>query len=407
MAEIKPFAALRPKPDLADQIAAPPYDVLSSSEARAMAADNPLSFLHVSKAEIDLDPSIDAHDPRVYRQAQSAFHRLIKQGALEQDDRPHLYVYRQTMGDRSQTGIVAAVSCADYENRVVRRHELTLQAKENDRLQHIEALSAQTGPAFLFYPPNQAVARVVQKAAAAAPQVDLTAADGVRHTVWTIHEQGEMEAVVSAFQEMGPLYIADGHHRTAAAVRVWKNRQSGPDKASAYFLAVSFPWDQLKILPYNRAVRDLNGLTAEKFVEAMERLGSWEAAENGVAARHDLRVFLSGKWHRFRWRADLPAQEDEAGRLDVALLQKHVLTPLLGIDNPRTSPKISFLGGIRGPGMLEDAVKSGEFALAFSLCPVTAQDIMAVVDKGGVMPPKSTWFEPKLRDGLFSYLIEA
>jgi uncharacterized protein (DUF1015 family) len=407
MAIIKPFLALRPEPPMASKICALPYDVLTSDEARAAGQNNPLSFLHVSKPEIDLEPGIDPYSEAVYQKGRANFRRLIGDKALRQDSSPCYYLYRQVMGTHSQTGIVAVVSCEDYDRSVVKKHEMTIAKKEDDRVRHIEALNAQTGPAFLIHRRSKPIAGLIAARTAETPEVDFTADDGIRHSAWTVSSPVEIGLLEGEFARMTELYIADGHHRSAAAVRIWKTRQSSAAQPSAYFLAVIFSDDQLQILPCNRIVRDLKGLSSSAFVEQLQQLGSWQTHPNGrPSGQHEIGVFLDGEWHVMKWREELVAREDRVGRLDVALLQKYVLAPLLGIDNPRTSSRISFPGGIRGTVELEKAVRSGRYEVAFSLFPVKVGDVMAIVDQGGMMPPKSTWFEPKLRDGMFTHLLE-
>lgn len=407
MATVKPFSALRPRPELAAQVCAPPYDVLSSEEARLQAGVNPLSFLHVSKPEIDLGPGVDPYSDVVYQTGRKNFQCMIGDGVLRRDPRPCYHLYRQIMGGHAQVGLVAAVGCQDYADQVVKQHELTLARKEDDRVRHIETLGAQTGPAFLVYRANPAIAALIEACLGEPPEVDFTADDGVRHSAWTVGAPEKIDALDQAFAGLRELYIADGHHRTAAAVRIWKTRAGSGRPSAAGFLAVLFPHDQVQILPCNRLVRDLQGRSASAFADELRKLGSWQAQGDGRPSRpHEIGVFLDGRWHRFGWKDAMVRAEDRAGRLDVALLQKHVLAPLLGIDNPRTAPRISFAGGIRGTGELEKAVRSGEFAVAFSLHPVQVEDVMAIVDQGGMMPPKSTWFEPKLRDGMFSLMLD-
>jgi uncharacterized protein (DUF1015 family) len=405
MAFIKPFAALRPKPELASKICELPYDVMSSEEARGMAKGNPLSFLHVSKPEIDLDPSIDVHDSRVYDKGRENFIRMIKEGNLVRDTAPCFYLYRQVMGTHSQVGLVAAASCEDYERDIIKKHELTRPDKEDDRVRHIEILNSQTGPVFLSYPKNARMDEFTSRVVAARqPDVDFTSSDGVRHTSWRISESAEIKLIQEEFAKIPALYIADGHHRSAAAFRVWKSRKGSGE--AGFFLTVIFPHDQMQILPYNRVVKDLQGLTPEQFLHKLAELGQLEAKDQSKpSTKHEICVLIKGSWHLFRWKRDLVEAEDAIGSLDVSLLQKHVLKPLLGIDDPRTSKRIQFVGGIRGTPELEKLVKSGEFQVAFSMFPTRMEDLMKIADQGGLMPPKSTWFEPKLRDAMFCHMI--
>jgi uncharacterized protein (DUF1015 family) len=404
MATIKPFAALRPEPGLAPRICELPYDVMSSEEAREIAAGNPLSFLHVSKPEIDLPSATDVHAPEVYAKGRENFQRLIGQGALRQDAQPCFYLYRQIMGAHSQTGLVAAASCEEYLKGIIRKHELTRPDKEDDRVRHIEALDSQTGPVFLVYAANRALDDFVARKTAEAPNIDFTAKDGVRHTAWVIPDAAGIRFIEAEFSRMPRLYIADGHHRSAAAARVFQTRK-GADE-SATFLSVIFPHNQMQILPYNRVLKDLNGLSP---AQLLEKLGSvFDISRPGAATpkrKHELGLFFSGQWHTLRFRPSFTAAADAMETLDVTLLQKHVLEPLFGITDPRTSKRINFVGGIRGTAELEKLVTSGEYVCAFSMFPTSIEDLMTIADAGGIMPPKSTWFEPKLRDAMFCHMI--
>jgi uncharacterized protein (DUF1015 family) len=404
MAIIKPFAALRPEPALAARICELPYDVMSSEEARQVAAGNPLSFLHVSKPEIDLPPGTDLYAPAVYAKGRENFRRLIAEGALRQDAQPRFYLYRQVMGRQSQTGLVATASCEDYLKGIIKKHELTRPDKEDDRVRHIEALESQTGPVFLVYRASPAMDALVAKQTAEQPTVDFTAPDGVRHTAWEIAEPAQIRFVEAEFGRMPCLYIADGHHRSAAAARVYQSRKGAGE--SGFFLSVIFPHNQMQILPYNRVLKDLNGLSAGQLLERLAVV--FTVRRDGAAAptrKHELGLYLAGKWHRLSFLPRFTAATDPIERLDVTLLQKHVLEPVFGTADPRTSKRINFVGGIRGTAELERLVHSGEYACAFSLFPTGIEDLMAIADAGGLMPPKSTWFEPKLRDAMFCHMI--
>ncbi len=406
MAEIKPFAALRPQPELAAQICELPYDVMSSAEARELAAANPLSFLRVSKPEIDLPAGTDLYAPEVYAKGRENFQKLIAAGSLRQDAQPCFYLYRQIMGNHSQTGLVAAASCEDYLKNIIKKHELTRVDKEDDRVRHIEALNSQTGPVFLTYRADAALDDLFKKKIAEAPDVDFTAKDGVRHTAWVITDAQTIEFINDEFARIQFLYICDGHHRCAAAARVYQSRQGAGD--SAFFLAVIFPHDQLQILPYNRVLKDLNGLTAPQLLEKLDAVFIIRSHEEGavkVGRKHELGLYLAGRWHTLNFRPQFAATRDPVERLDVTLLQKYALAPLFGIEDPRTSKRINFVGGIRGTGELEKLVDAGEYACAFSMFPTGIEDLMEIADAGGIMPPKSTWFEPKLRDAMFCHLI--
>jgi uncharacterized protein (DUF1015 family) len=404
MATIKPFAALRPHPDVAARVCELPYDVMSSEEARLMAADNPLSFLHVSKPEIDLPPSTDVHAPEVYEQGRINFQKLISQRALQQDERPQFYLYRQIMGAHQQTGVVAVASCQEYLDGIIKKHELTRPDKEDDRVRHIETLDSQTGPVFLTYRATAAIDDLVRQKTAERPEIDFTASDSVRHTAWLIEDAAGQQALAAAFAQVPFLYIADGHHRSAAAARVFQARAGAG--GSGWFLSVIFPHNQMQILPYNRVLKDLNGHTPESLLQKLDAIFILKSPGQAQSLRkHELGFFLEGHWRTLHFRPQFAATQDPIEKLDVTLLQKYVLDPIFGIDDPRTSKRINFVGGIRGPGELERLVKSGEYSCAFSMFPTSIEDLMTIADAGGIMPPKSTWFEPKLRDAMFSHLI--
>jgi uncharacterized protein (DUF1015 family) len=404
MATLKPFAALRPKPELAAQICELPYDVMSSDEAREVASGNPLSFLHVSKPEIDLPAGTDLYSPEVYAKGKENFQKLISQGALKQDEKPNFYLYRQIMGKHTQVGLVAAASCEEYLANIIKKHELTRVDKEDDRVHHIEALNSQTGPVFLTYRASEKFDEFVAKKISETSAVDLTAKDGVRHTSWNISNADEIAFVESQFAQIPFLYIADGHHRSAAAGRIFKSRHGAGH--SGQFLAVIFPHNQMQILPYNRVLKDLNGLTVAELLKKLEEV--FNIIRLGVPVptrKHELGFFINGRWHTLTFKNKLTAVDDPIEKLDVTLLQKNVLAPIFGIDDPRTSKKINFVGGIRGTAELEKLVNSGEYACAFSMFPTSIEDLMSIADAGGIMPPKSTWFEPKLRDAMFCHMI--
>jgi uncharacterized protein (DUF1015 family) len=398
MAQIRPFAALRPKSPLAHEICELPYDVMSSTEARKIARGNPLSFLHVSKPEIDLPENIDVYDPQVYAKGKENFARMMAQGDLQQDAQPCLYFYRQIMGRHSQTGLVAVASCQDYLDGIIKKHEFTRPDKEDDRVRHMEALDAQTGPVFLVYPAAPTMDELAAAHVTQTPDTDFTAADGIRHTSWTVREPEAVAAISAVFAAMPSLYIADGHHRSAAAARVFQSRRGAGQSAS--FLSVLFPHNQAQILAYNRVL---------KSAPDMKKLATVFHITPGGAgrppAKHELGLYADGQWRVLRFRPELIAGQSALDSLDVSLLQKHVLGPMFGIDDPRTSKGIQFVGGIRGPSELEKLVNSKEYACAFSMYPTGIGDLMAIADAGGIMPPKSTWFEPKLRDAMFCHLI--
>lgn len=404
MAKIKPFAALRPKPELAAQICELPYDVMSSAEARALASGNPLSFLHISKPEIDLPPETDIYAKEVYATGVENFKKLIADGALRQDAQPAYYLYRQIMGKHSQTGLVAAASCEDYLSGVIKKHEFTRPDKEDDRVRHIETLNSQTGPVFLTYRAIATLDDLFKRKSAEAPDIDFIAKDGVQHTAWVLGNAMTIAAINDEFAKIPFLYIADGHHRSAAAGRVYQSRKGAGE--SGYFLSVIFPHNQMQILPYNRVLKELNGLSPAQLLEKLDAV--FMVKPNGAAQparKHELGLYLDKQWYTLNFRPQFAATKDPIERLDVTLLQKFVLDPIFGIGDPRTSKRINFVGGIRGTGELEKLVNAGEYACAFSMFPTSIEDLMTIADAGGIMPPKSTWFEPKLRDAMFCHMI--
>ena len=410
---IKPFAGLRPLTERAGDIAAPPYDVLSSTEARERAADKPWSFLHISKAEIDLPADIDPYAPEVYARSATNLDNMIAAGVLVRDPTPRFYAYRMLMGEHVQTGLVAAASVADYDTNRIRKHEFTRPDKEDDRVRQIEALNAQTGPVLLAYPEAPAVDALIAAATEGEPIADVVA-DGVRHTTWAIAEATTIAAIGKEFDAMAALYIADGHHRSAAASRVAAARRSGElvaeseENSAEHFLAVIFPAHQMRIMDYNRVVRDLNGLSSADFLARIEdNFGVTPAtAQVSPEAPGVVAMYLAGSWYRLCIRPELVPVKDPVARLDVSLLSEHLLGPVLGITDLRRDKRIDFVGGIRGLAELERRVDSGEMAVAFAMHATQMADLMAVADSGQVMPPKSTWFEPKLADGLLSHVLD-
>jgi uncharacterized protein (DUF1015 family) len=404
---IQPFRALRPAPGRAAEVLAPPYDVLSSAEARDRAKGKPWSFLHISKPEIDLDPTIDPYDRAVYAKAAENLNRMISSGILKRDDRPCYYVYRLTWRDRTQTGLAAIASVADYATNRIRKHELTTPVKEDDRVRQIEAVNAQTGPVMIGYPATPQVDAVLARAATRQPEVDVTADDGVRHQMWVVDDDETIAAVTRAVDALPAIYIADGHHRSAAAARVAEARghRAGSHR---YFLAVLFPHREMTILDYNRVIKDLNGRTAEALLAELRKIGTVEASDAPVrpAGAAEFGMYVAGRWHRLRLRPELVPANDPIGRLPITLLARNVIEPLFGITDPRTDKRIDFVGGGRGLAELERRVASGEMAVAFALHPTQMDDLMAVADAGGIMPPKSTWFEPKLADGMVNHVLD-
>jgi uncharacterized protein (DUF1015 family) len=405
MTLISPFAALRPVADRAADVIAPPYDVLSSAEARVRAAGRPWSFLHISKPEIDLLETIDPHAEEVYARASANLQQMLQQGILVRDDAPCYYIYRMVMGEHSQTGLVVAASVADYDSNRIRKHEFTRPDKEDDRVRQIEALNAQTGPVLLAYKSREQVDAMLAALAAGVPDVDLTADDGIHHALWVVRDTAVIEQITASFDAMEALYIADGHHRSAAASRVAASRPG--DAAAAAFLAVIFPHRQMQIFDYNRVVRNLAGMTREAFLASIA--GKFSVTPSNVAVSPEapgiFGLYLPGQWYRLVIKPDL-IPDDPVGRLDVSLLADNLLAPVLAIEDPRRDTRIDFVGGIRGLAELEKRVDSAEMAAAFSMHPTRMEDLMAVADAGEVMPPKSTWFEPKLADGLVSLVLD-
>ncbi|MDD5390640.1 MAG: DUF1015 family protein [Gallionellaceae bacterium] len=412
---VRPFAALRPAPGRAPEVMAPPYDVLNTEEARALAEGRPWSFLHISKPEIDLPPGTDPYAPEVYAKAAENLKKMVAAGVLKQDEQACYYAYRLIMGEHVQVGLVAAASVADYDTNRIRKHEFTRPDKEDDRVRQIEALDAQTGPVLLAYPNAPEVDAILAAASQGAPDSDGigegVAGGGVRHTLWVIRDAGAIARLTELFDAMPALYIADGHHRSASASRICATRKAANTTHSGaepynYFLSVIFPHHQMRIFDYNRVIKDMNGLTEAAFMEKVAEnfmIEMWGEAVK-PAAPGEFGLYLNGRWMRLTIRPDLiPA--DPVGRLDVSLLQNNLIAPILGIDDPRRDKRIDFVGGIRGLGGLEKRVDSGEMALAFSLHATSMEDLMAVADANEVMPPKSTWFEPKLADGLASHLL--
>ncbi|MFN2309172.1 MAG: DUF1015 domain-containing protein [Gammaproteobacteria bacterium] len=409
---IRPFAGLRPATGRAADVAAPPYDVLNSAEARVRAAGRPWSFLHISKPEIDLPPDTHAYDPAVYAKAAENLARMRDQGLLVQDDRPCYYVYQLQMGAHLQTGLVAAASVADYDSNRIRKHEFTRPDKEDDRVRQIEALNAQTGPVLLAYRADPALDALLAQATAGTPEVDIVADDGIAHRLWVIRDAAAVAEITRRFDAMPALYIADGHHRSASASRIAAARRAANpahtgEEAYNYFLCVMFPHTQMRILDYNRVVKDLNGQRGADLLAAIAGAFTVEASAEPVrpGQRGEFGLYLDGAWYRLRIRPER-VPTDPVARLDVSLLQDHLLAPLLGIGDPRRDARVDFVGGIRGLSGLEKRVDSGEMQVAFALYPTPMQDLMAVADAGQVMPPKSTWFEPKLADGLVSHLLD-
>lgn len=405
MTLIRPFRALRPAPGRAAEVLAPPYDVLSSAEARERAKGKPWSFLHISKPEIDLDPAINPYDKAVYAKAAENLKRMVADGVLIRDTKPCYYVYRLTWRGHTQTGIAAAASLEDYASNRIRKHELTTPVKEDDRVRQIEAINAQTGPVMSGYPKAPAIDAMLARAATGKPEVDVTADDSVRHQLWKITDDATINSLTLAFEALPAIYIADGHHRSAAAARVAAARKG--EGAHNYFLSVIFPEHEMTILDYNRVVKDLSGRDGEQFLAELRKSFTVTASDQPVrpGSSHEYGMYLGGHWYRLSIRPEL-VPNDPIGRLPITMLSRNVIEPLLGIKDPRTDKRIDFIGGARGLEGLEQRVKTGEMAVAFALYPTQMHDLMAVADAGGVMPPKSTWFEPKLADGMVNHVLD-
>ena len=409
---IKPFAALRPRAEYASQVVAPPYDVVDTEEARALAADRPFSFLHISRPEIDLPPGTDPASDAAYAKGKANLDELIERGVLVRDSSPALYIYRMTMGAHRQTGVALTASVHAYEEDRVRKHELTRPDKERDRVRNIDTLNAQTGPVLTAYRSDPHIRELIARAAAAEPLFEVVGPNGVLHTVWTVSDAPALGDLTSALNSLDALYIADGHHRSAAASRVAAERRRRDPAAGAqapfeYFLAVAFPEDELAIYDYNRVVADLNGLDTEQFLKRIETAFAIEPLNEACKpkAPREVSMYVGHRWYRLRIHEALWS-EDPVDGLDVSLLQRHLIEPVLGIAEPRTDKRIDFVGGIRGLGALEQRVDSGRGAVAFALYPTSMAELMAVADARRLMPPKSTWFEPKLADGLLSHVLD-
>ncbi len=410
---IKPFAGLRPSPGRAADVAAPPYDVMNAAEARRMVEGRPWSFLHISRPEVDLTEGIDPYAPEVYSKARENLDQMLTAGVLIRDETPRYYVYRLTMGTHVQTGLGAAASVDAYDHDRIKRHEFTRPVKEDDRVRQIDSLNAQTGPVFLVYRSTPDIDNTLADISKRAAEVDITAADGVRHELWAVAEDAVIQRLTAAFEALDSLYVADGHHRSAAASRVAATRKAANpghtgDESYNYFLSVVFPHNQMQILDYNRVVKDLHGLDVDDFLSRVRVPFAVEESPTPVKPGNgaELGMYLDGTWYRLQLDPARIPYDDPVGRLDVSLLQDNLVEPILGIIDPRRDNRIDFVGGIRGMEGLSAQVDSGEMRVAFSLFPTRMTELMAVADAGEVMPPKSTWFEPKLADGLVSHVLE-
>lgn len=415
MATVKPFKGLRPKPEFAEKVASPPYDVLNSDEAREMIKDNPYSFLRVVKPEVDVDPSIDLFDEQVYKKGKENLKRLISEEYLIQDKTDCFYIYKLQMGDHVQTGLVAVASVEEYEQNKIKKHEHTRPDKEKDRAKHISVLNAQAGPVFLTYKANEDINALIEKAKDREPEYDFVADDDIKHTFFAVKDEELVEEIKKAFSTLDHLYVADGHHRSAAAARVMNEKKeenkthTGREEYN-YFLTVIFPHNQMYIMDYNRVVSDLNNNSAEELLARIKV--NFEIKEIGLKGnpckpneKHSFGMYLQDKWYLLTAKKGTFDENDPVLSLDVSILQENLLNPILQIQDPRKDKRISFVGGKRGLGELEKLVGSGKHAIAFALFPTSIEELMAIADAGKVMPPKSTWFEPKLRSGLITHLL--
>ncbi len=411
MAVIRPFKALRPEKSISHLVASVPYDVVNRDEAKELARDNPFLLLHVTRSEIDLDENLNPYSEQVYNKAKVALSEIKSKAPLIEDENPYFYLYRLIMGEQSQIGIAATFSIDDYDNNVILKHEKTRREKEDDRTNHILTTEAQTGPVFLTYKGKEGINETVNKIISSTiPEYDFTAVDGVKHSVWVVPPEYN-QIIIDEVRTVKNLYIADGHHRAASASRARKMKMEANPNHSGneeynFFLGVLFPAEQLKILPYNRVVVDLNRLSEEQFLEKVKQNFSIEKTKSSSPqAQKNISMYLNRNWYSLIPNSNVKESEKVSDNLNVSILQNYLLEPILGIDDPRTNKRIDFIGGIRGIQELEKLVDSGKAAIAFSMYPVSVNDLMNISDGGEVMPPKSTWFEPKLRDGLLIHLI--
>ncbi|MFA6234925.1 MAG: DUF1015 family protein [Bacteroidota bacterium] len=413
MATLRPFRAFRPTPEFAAEVAAKPYDVLNSDEAREEVKGHPLSFLHVGKPEVDLDPSVDLHDPQVYEKGRDNLQKLINDGVLSQDPAPYMYLYAQTMDAHTQYGLVGCAAVEEYWNDKIKKHEFTRKDKEEDRCNHVRVTNAHTGPIFLTYPDHPDIDAIVDAVRSTPSATDHVADDGIRHQTWVIDDGETIARLQELFAAVPNLYVADGHHRSAAAAivgreRALANQAHTGDEEYNFFLAVVFPAGQLRIMDYNRLVKDLNGLGEDAFMAKLSEHFTVRPSDSQVRppVKGTFGMYMDRKWYLLEADTSLLENPDPVLRLDVAIMQNFILSPILGIQDPRTEKRIDFVGGIRGLDELERRVDSGEMTVAFSMHPTSIKELMAIADAGQVMPPKSTWFEPKLRDGLFVHSLD-
>ena len=411
MIRIKPFKGLRPKKELAEKVASPPYDVINSKEAREMAKGDEYTFLHVVKPEIDLPEDISLYDEKVYAKGKENLDKSVEKGILIQDDKPCFYIYSQKMGEHIQYGLVAGASVEDYDANRIKKHEYTRKNKEEDRTKHVKTLNANTGPVFLTYKGNP-LGTVVNDITKNPPEYDFTSPDGIRHTLWVVNDDDKIKKIKEEFKKMDALYVADGHHRSASASNVAKiKKEANPkhtgDEEYNFFLSVIFPADQMYIMDYNRVIKDLNRMSKEQFIDKLKE--DFEVKKTGVKkpkSKYEFGMYIGNEWYTLKAKSGSFDKNDPVKNLDVSILQENVLTKLLGITDPRTDDRIDFVGGIRGVEELERRCGEDGYVLAFSMYPTSIDDLMKVADSGNVMPPKSTWFEPKLRSGLITHLLD-
>lgn len=415
MVTIRPFRAIRPAVEKAKEVAALPYDVLNSEEAREVVKGNPYSFLHIDKAEIDLDPALSPYDDRVYEKANENLRQMIKDGIFIQEEKPCFYIYKLTMNGKAQSGLVVCTSIDEYENDMIKKHERTRYEKEKDRIRHVDECNANTGPIFSTYRTKHEVSELVLRwQLEHTPIYQFTADDGIEHVAWKVDDEETVNTFIEMFQSVSAIYIADGHHRSASAVKVGLMRReqypnyTGEEEFN-YFLSVLFPQNELAILDYNRVIKTLNGLTEEQFLQKLEQSFYVEKAEVSPykpAERCTFGMYLNGEWYTLKVKENLVDMNDVVKRLDISILQDYLFSPVLQIHDQRSDNRIDFIGGIRGLQELERLVDSGQFQVAFALYPTSMDDLLAIADAGEVMPPKSTWFEPKLRSGLFIHSLQ-
>ncbi len=411
MAIVLPFKGIRPKKELIEKVACPPYDVMDREEAKEMVKGNDFSFLHVTRAEVDMDNSVDIHDESVYMKAKENLDKFLTEGIMKQDDTPKFYIYRQTWKGHTQTGLVACTSCEDYEKGIIRKHEFTRKDKEADRTKNIKITKAHTGPVFLTYENNDNIYEMMNSYLSNnKPEYKLVDELEVEHVFWVVNDETLNTKISNSFDNIDVLYVADGHHRSASATNVWRENKDKPSHTGKeeynHFLSVIFPANQLKVLPYNRVVKDLNGMNKDEFIKKLSNV--FDIKEDGIKepkSSHSVCMYLDNKWYSMNFKKNL-IPDDSVKQLDVSLLQDKVLSPFLGIGDPRTDNRIKFVGGIRGVAELEKLVDSGKFAVAISMYPTSIHELIDVAKENKIMPPKSTWFEPKLRSGMVIHSIE-